>query len=73
MVIQQTGGASSQLNTGYVFIMITAVLKTVDNPEGFTINKKTLLNIFEEIQNVFIDELLYEYEDFISLDIKGSK
>jgi hypothetical protein len=73
LVIQQTGGASSQLNTGYVFIMITAVLKTVDNPEGFTINKKTLLNIFEEIQNVFIDELLYEYEDFISLDIKGSK
>lgn len=53
--------------------MITAVLKTVDNPEGFTINKKTLLNIFEEIQNVFIDELFYEYEDFISLDIKGSK
>jgi histidinol-phosphate/aromatic aminotransferase/cobyric acid decarboxylase-like protein len=53
--------------------MITAVLKTVDNPEGFTINKKNLLNIFEEIQNVFIDELFYEYEDFISLDIKGSK
>jgi len=73
MVIQQTGGESSQLKPGYIFIMITAVLKTVDNPEGFTISKKTLLNIFEEIQNVFIDELFYEYEDFISLDIKGSK
>ena len=38
--------------------MITAILKTVDNPEGFTINKKTLLAIFEEIQNVLSEEKL---------------
>ena len=49
---------------------ITATLITVDNPSGFKISAKNFLELLKEIQNVFILELQYVIEDFVSLEIK---
>ena len=52
---------------------VLAILKTVDNPNGFHIRKSNVLNIFREIQEIFIEELLYDFDDFKSLEIIQEK
>jgi|TARA_R110000764_G_scaffold30638_1_gene70864 hypothetical protein len=44
----------------------TYILKTVDDLE-FEIKAKGLIELIKEINLIFIDELQYEIEDFISL------
>ena len=54
-------------------LKVLAILKTVDNPNGFHIRKSNLLDVFKEIQEIFIGELLYEFNDFVSLEIIQEK
>ena len=50
--------------------MNTYILKTVDGGK-FKIKAKGLIELIKEINLIFIDELQYEIEDFISLTDKN--